>query len=212
MAVDWFRSADWSERAQSDFEASLRRSRGWNHARYLRSKGQALHEAGHVEAARGLWQRVVDQGLGLDVERAATLELLGDSYRRTDPERAEQCYRAVLDLVPSLEGTTATVEVSLAELLVDRGEQPHLDEAFALLESFLERGTAQYPGVLFRWYVARLRIAEANQDRDTVRRAARTALDLADRGPVFPRRKNLRAVDADTTTLRQLRDLAGLTG
>jgi hypothetical protein len=41
-----------------------------------------------------------------------------------------------------------------------------------------------------------------------VQRAAKTALDLASRGPVFPRHKDVGVVDADAKTLRRLRKLA----
>lgn len=205
---DWFRSSDWSPEAQADFETRLKRSRDWNHAQYTRIKGLALREAGLLQAARGLWQRILDQDLGHESEKASTLEHLGDSYRDSDPQRAEQYYRRLLSEHPTLNGTTATVEISLAELEMAKGRRANTDEALRLLNSFLERGTSQFPNVLFRWHLVLIDVAQATKEKSTVQRAARTALDLAGRGPVFPRHKDIGIVHADAKTLRRLRKLA----
>lgn len=208
MTDDWFRSPDWSPTAQADFEARLKRSRDWNHAQYIRIKGLALQEAGLVQPARDLWERILDQDLGHDFEKAGTLEHLGDSYRDTEPERATHYYRRLLSEHPTLNGTTATVEIALAELEMAKGRRADTDEALKLLNSFLERGTSQFPNVLFRWHLVLIDVAQATDEKETVQRAARTALDLASRGPVFPRHKDVGVVDADAKTLRRLRKLA----
>lgn len=208
MADDWFRSPDWSPTARADFEARLRRSRDWNHAQYIRIKGLALREAGLLQPARELWERILDQDLGHDFEKAGTLEHLGDSYRDTEPERAAQYYRRLLTEHPTLNGTTATVEIALAELEMAKGRRADTEEALALLNSFLERGTSQFPNVLFRWHLALIDIAQATGEKETVQRAARTALGLAARGPVFPRHKGVGVVHADRQTMRRLRKLA----
>ncbi|HMM96420.1 tetratricopeptide repeat protein [Phycicoccus sp.] len=208
MADDWFRSPDWSPTAQADFEARLRRSRDWNHAQYLRIKGLALREAGLLHAARSLWERIIEQDLGYDFEKAGTLEHLGDSYRDTEPERATQYYRRLLAEHPTLSGTTATVEIALAEVEMAKGRRADTDEALALLNSFLERGRSQFPSVLFRWHLVLIDIAQATGEAQTVQRAARVALDLAARGPVFSRHRDVGVVHADRQTMRRLRRLA----
>ena len=208
VADDWFRSPDWSPDARADFEARLRRSRDWNHAQYIRIKGLALRDAGHLQPARDLWERVLDQDLGHDFEKAGTLEHLGDSYRDNDPERATKYYHRLLSEHPTLNGTTATVEIALAEIEMAKGRRANADEALALLNSFLERGTSQFPNVLFRWHLVLIDVAQASGDKETVQRAARTALDLASRGSVFPRHKTVGVVHADARTLRRLRKLA----
>lgn len=208
MADDWFRSPDWSPDAQADFEARLKRSRDWNHAQYTRIKGLALQEAGLLQAARELWERILDQDLGHDFEKASTLENLADSYRDTEPERATQYYRRLLSEHPTLNGTTATVEIALAELEMEKGRRANTDEALTLLNSFLERERAQFPSVLFRWHLVLISIAQATGEKETAQRAARTALDLASRGPVFSRHKDVGVVHADARTLRKLRKLA----
>ena len=208
MTADWFRSPEWSATAQADFEARLKRSRDWNHAQYIRIKGLALEKAGLLQPARNLWQRILDLDLGHDFEKASTLEHLGDSYRDTEPERATHFYRRLLNEHPTLNGTTATVEIALAELEMAKGPRADTKEALALLHSFLERDTSQFPNVLFRWHLVLIDIAEATGDKETVQRAARTALALAARGPVFPRHKDVGVVHADRRTMRWLRKLA----
>lgn len=208
MADDWFRSPDWSPDDQARFEARLKRSRDGNRAQYLRIKGLALREAGLLEPARDLWERILDQDLGHDFENAGTLEHLGDSYRDTEPERAAQYYRRLLNEHPTLSGTTATVEIALAELEMAKGRRANTDEALKLLNSFLERETSQFPDVLFRWHLVLIDVARATGEKETVKRSARTALDLASRGPVFPRHQDVGVVQADARTLERLRKLA----
>jgi hypothetical protein len=55
---DWFRSPAWDQAARAEFELRLARARDHNRPQYLRIKGLALREAGLVDAARVLWQRV----------------------------------------------------------------------------------------------------------------------------------------------------------
>lgn len=208
VADDWFRSPDWSPKAQADFEARLRRAHSGNRTQYTRIKGCALRETGQIDAARSLWLRILEGDGGHAFERAATIEHLADSYVGQDPMTAERYYRRLLTEYPTLNGTTATAEISLAELLIDKGDRDSIDEALALLDSFLERGTPLFPNVLFRWHLALIRIAQATGEKETAQRAARTALDLAGRDPVFPRHKTVGVVDADPHTLKRLRKLA----
>jgi tetratricopeptide (TPR) repeat protein len=208
MADDWFRSPDWSPAAQEDFEARLRRAHEGNRTQYTLIKGIALREAGEVGAARNLWLRILDNDMGHKFEQASTLEHLGDSFAADDPVAAETYYRKLLAEHPTLNGTTATVEIGLAELLIDNGEPGTLEEALTLLNSFLERQKSQFPNVLFRWHLALIRIAEAQGEKETVQRSARTCLDLASRGPVFPRHKDVGLVKADKVTMKRLQKLA----
>ena len=208
MADDWFRSPDWSPEAHAEFEARLRRAHASNRTQYTRIKGIALSESGQVDAARSLWHRILDSDSGHQFEKATTIEHLADSYVGQDPATAEQYYRRLLTEHPTLNGTTATAEISLAELLIDKGNPASMEEALALLNSFLERGTSQFPSVLFRWHLVLIRVAQATGDKETWQRAARTALDLAGRGPVFPRHKTVGVVEADSHTLKRLRRLA----
>jgi len=208
VADDWFRSSDWSPAAQADFEARLKRARGHNKTQYARIKGLALHESGQTKAARLLWERILADDSALDFERATTLEHLGDSYVGDDPSRAEQYFRRLLHEYPTLNGTSHTVEISLAELEMAKGRRADTDEALALLNAFLERGISQFPNVLFRWHLVLIDVAQATKKKATVKQAARTALDLAGRGPVFPRHKDVGVVRAEEKTLRRLRKLA----
>jgi tetratricopeptide (TPR) repeat protein len=104
----------------------------------------------------------------VDVQRPSALEHLGDSYCDEDPDRAEEFYRRLLAEYPTLNATTHTVEIALAELLI---KMRRYDEALELLNSFLERKTAQFPNILFRWHLALIDIASAMREKETVQRA-----------------------------------------
>lgn len=209
MTDEWFRSPDWSTEAQKDFEARLARARPYSRAQYMRIKGLALYKAGEPRGARELWERVLQSTEELaTTQQASALEHLGDSYVGDNAATAEDYYRRLLEEHPTLNGTSHTVEISLAELLIGKRDRASMKEALALMNLFLERGTSQFPSVLFRWHLALISIAQATGEKETVQRAARTALDLASRGPVFPRHKDVGVVDADAKTLRRLRKLA----
>lgn len=64
------------------------------------------------------------------------MEHLGDSYAEEDPAAAEVHFRGLLAEHPSLNGTSHPVEISLAELLIDKGDRPSTEEALALLTRF----------------------------------------------------------------------------
>ena len=156
-----------------------------------------------------MWERVLQSTEELaTTQQASALEHLGDSYVGDNAAAAEDYYRRLLEEHPTLNGTSHTAEISLAELLIGKGNRDSMEEALALLNSFLERGTSQFPSVLFRWHLALISLAQATGEKKPVPRAARTALDLASRGPVFPRHKDVGVVDADAKTLRRLRKLA----
>ena len=61
---------------------------------------------------------------------------------------------------------------------------------------------------LFRWNVALARVAVSLGDVETQQRAARTALDLAGRGPQLPRHPTVGLVSSDKKTLKWLGRLA----
>ncbi len=106
MAEDWFRTPDWADTAQEDFEQRLSRARSHNRSQYLRIKGLALRDAGKREAAKGLWLRILADQEGYPFEQATTKELLGDIARGVDNAEAESYYRRLLAEHPDLNGTT----------------------------------------------------------------------------------------------------------
>jgi hypothetical protein len=126
---------------------------------------------------------------------------------RGDPATAEQIYRRILAL-PNQSGSTGSVEISLANLLLDTSRGPDRDEASALLDAWMNRDQLKFDHVLFRWHLTLIRLAEAIGDEETVRRAANTAITLAERGPQLPRHPGVGLVHADMATLERLRELA----
>ena len=208
MADDWFRSQEWDEAARADFETRLARARRHNRQQYLRMKGISLRAAGHLDGARELLERAADCADGYFAQTVAAWETLADmAVVRGDREGAEQLYRRILAEQPSLSGTTGSVEISLAEILLDTGRPDALDEAFALLRSWMGRSGIKFDSQLFRWHLDVIRAAQAIGDRETVKTAASAALKLADRGPQLPRHPDLGLVHTDSATLQRLRNL-----
>jgi hypothetical protein len=187
VSADWFRSPDWDDDTRADFEMRLGRARGYNRPQYLRIKALALRDAGLIEPARALLMQVAEQPEVHGFEVAFAQELLGDlAVIRNEPVEAERFYRWVLAEHPSANGTSGNVEVSLAELLIDRNREPERSEAQALLTSWMDRPGLKFDHTLFRWHLALIAIAEQLGDQETTQRAARTALTLAGRGDSSP--------------------------
>ena len=209
VSDEWFRSPSWDRAAQDEFERRLTSARPQVRAQHLRLKALGLLDAAELDAARDLLLRSLEEGGLDDVGRASAHEQLGRiAIQQGDPASAQTWYRRVLAGEPSMRGTTGTVEVGLAELLVDSGEDGALDEAAALLASWIERSGLQQPAQLFRWNIALLRIAQADGDRDTAREVARTALTLAAEESLLPRQKGAPRMTADAETFDRLRELA----
>jgi tetratricopeptide (TPR) repeat protein len=208
MTDEWFRTRDWSPESQVDFERRLLRARPYNRPQYLRIKGLALNAAGDVDGARALWQRVVDEGGVSWVEEASATEHLADSYRLDSPELAARLYRRVSELSPTLSGTSGTHHIKLAQLLLDIGAPDALPEVGELLRWWVENARMPFPDAHFSWNIAYVNWALALGDKESAREGARRALDLAQRGPVFPRHPTVGLVRIDNATMKWLRSLA----
>jgi tetratricopeptide (TPR) repeat protein len=207
---EWFRSSAWGEAARDDFEMRLARARPHNRQQYIRIKGLALRSAGHTEAARELLERAADYPPPDSYlhQTVAAWETLADmAVQRGDRSTAEQLYRRILAL-PNQSGSSGTVEIALAELLLDTSRPSDRDEASALLNAWMDRGGMKFDHVLFRWHLVLIRLAQAIDDRETVQRAARTALNLAERGPQLPHHPDVGLVKPEEATLKRLRKLA----
>jgi tetratricopeptide (TPR) repeat protein len=205
LADEWYRTPDWSPAGQAEFERRLARARNYNRSQYLRIKGIHLREAGNVDGARTLWERVLTStDEFVDVQRPSALEHLGDSYCDEDPDRADEFYRRLLAEYPTLNATTHTVEIAPRtphqEAAVRRGARAAQQLPRAEDRSVPEHPVSLAPGP------NRHRVRHAREgDRSA---GARVALELADRGPVFPRHKDVGIVHADKAILRRLKRLA----
>jgi len=204
---EWFRQPGWDGSAREDFEQRLARSRPHNQQQYMRIKALALEEAGETRGSQELLQRIIDFPDGYSHEAAFALERLGDiASRQGDRNRAKDYYHRVLNDHPR-SAATGSVEISLAEVLLDEGSAG-CAEALELLNLWIARPGLKFDSQLFRWHLALIEIAEHSGDRETARRAAGTALELAARGPQLPRHKDVGLVHTDKRTLRRLRNLA----
>ncbi|MGC4111295.1 MAG: hypothetical protein QM747_12895 [Nocardioides sp.] len=203
MADEWFRSPGWGPDDQAEFERRLARARRTSRAQYLRIKGLALIEAGHSEAARELWLRVLGDAPA-SIDRWSTLEHLGDLDFATDPDESERRYRELLMEDPSLNATTQMAEVWLAELLTRRGTPASLAEAWELLEAWRTTRHSPFPANHFQWEVARARWGEAAGRADITRESAQRAIGLADAESPFPRHPGVGVVHTDPALLAWL--------
>lgn len=204
--ADWFRSQDWSDGAQQDFESRLRRARPGSRPQYLRIKALALVEHGESESAATLLRRIIGEYPEVWTEVAFAHELLGDLCRTAgDLAGAESEYRLALAVSPSLSGTSGEVHVKLGEVLLqsDGGAIPEIE---ALLTA--ARAQVTFNTTAFRVNVLTARVANAVGDVDRRRRAAAAALDLVGAGPQFPRHPTVGLVEATPLLLAELRTLA----
>jgi len=186
----------------------LGRARPRSRPQYLRIKGLALNATGEIAAARDLWQRVLDEPTASWVDRATTTEHLADSYRASEPARAADLYRRVIELSPTGSGTSGTQRIKLAELLLTMGALGDLEEAGRHLEWWVENAHSPFPSDHFAWNVACVGWAQALGDKEAAQSAARRALELTSRGPVFSRHPTVGIVHADDATLKWLRSVA----
>jgi tetratricopeptide (TPR) repeat protein len=209
VADEWFRSGAWDEAARADFEVRLARARRNNRQQYLRVKGLALRAAEHTEGARELLERAAAFPDGYRFQTVAAWETLADmAIERGDRGTAEELLRRILTEQGGASGSIGDVEITLAELLLDTGQPEARAESIALLTAWIERDRLKFDNQLFRWHLNLIRVADATGDQATVRRAAKTALELAERGPQLPRHGDVGLVRTDDSTLRRLRRLA----
>lgn len=186
-------------------------ARPYNRAQYLRIKGLSLHEAGEMDGARALWLRAFDEDRNVEAvttQQASVLEHLGDSYAAEDPLAALDFYERSLEGVRLGRGTTCTQHIKMAELLLRLPTPSNVGRASDLLARWPEEARLPFPNAHFRWNLAVLELAQVTGDKDAAQEAARRALDLAGRGPVFPRHKTVGIVETDRRTMKRLARLA----
>lgn len=204
---DWYRTPDWSEEAEADFEARLARARKHNQTQYLRIKGHALLRAGEVEAARELWMRILEYEHAFD--HASALESLGELADGNDLDEAIHWFRRLVRDHPDLQATTGTGHISLAEVLLDRDRAGNADEAADLLATWAELDEPPLPSSVFRWHLAALEVAEERGQPDEVQRCARVCLDMLAAPSVSPAHPELGAVHVTPQLRARLTGLAG---
>jgi tetratricopeptide (TPR) repeat protein len=210
VADEWFRTPDWSTRAQEEFEERLRRARPYNRPQYLRIKALALMEqGGKLEAtgARELLARVIElYPESGDVVLAH--EHLGElDARNGDRRSAVAHFTAALRLAP-VRHTYGDAALRLPELLIEDGSDRAREEATQVLDA-MASGDLVFASQRFRYAVARARIAHAARDDISARRYAVDALREAEGcAPDFPRHPTVGLVNADKKVLKEIRKLA----
>lgn len=207
MADDWFRDPGWGVVDRDEFERRLGRARPSNRQQYLKIKAIALRDAGLIDAARSLLARAVDLPEHTwAADRAHSRELLGNiAAKAGDAQEALHQYRTAIEEHPTLNGTSGSLRISAAEVLLSRRGSGDVEEAIAHLDSWTTEVSSQLSSEVFRWHLARIGAATNQGDSDTVQRSARAALELVDAPPQFRFHRDVGIVRADPKTLRRLR-------
>lgn len=203
---DWFRSGDWDEPARELFEAKLARARTTGRSQYLRIKGLGLLAAGHSDAARGLFLRVLNDYPEDWVQGRPTKEHLADMAR--DAGRTSEAvayYLEVLDADghPPLSCTSGAAHMSLAQIYLDRGEPEAALEAL----NYVPVNQLGMNALVFRWNVLLADISLAMGERDVSQAAARRALALLEAPDQFSRHPGVGRAEAEAALVTRLRQL-----
>lgn len=208
---DWYRTPDWDEPARAAFEERLRRARPDNRSQYLRIKALALIETRDpIRRAAGeelLLRLIGEYPDAFDVPVAH--EILAETYledgRLAD---AEARYRAAIDAQAVRPGVRSYAALSLAELLIAKGDPASLTEARDLLErSADDLAASPLPPVRVRQELALARLAWRRGDLAEARTSATRALQIAAEPP-NPRWGSLGAVSISEKTMAELRRMA----
>jgi predicted negative regulator of RcsB-dependent stress response len=180
----WYRSDEWDEAAQTEFETRLRRSKPLNRVQYRRIKAIGLLDSGDTTkqaAGRDLLEQVIADRDAYSHERVTAYCLLAAHEQETGKlDDAERHLRTVLEMMSdgNRSGSTQLEEVRLAEILLTRGGPGELAEAQDLLD-----GTRQSPPLLmrdrFRMSIAGVKVALALKDKRRAAEWASDALNLA---------------------------------
>lgn len=216
MADDWFRTPEWGASESEEFERRLAQARARNRPQYLRIKAIALGQSDDPTlraVARELLRRVIDGYPDSGYEIPFCHELLGHFYRRDGRrDEAQHHYRACLRLMPDDgSGTSGLCDLSLAELLAERGDPASLDEATSILHRIREDRSHRlmFDSQLFRFHVAWARVADRLGETEAAAEAARRALETAAiTQPQFPRHPTVGLVETDDATIAELKRLA----
>lgn len=200
---DWFRSGNWDAAAQELFESKLARSRG-SRPQYLRIKGLGLRAAGHTEAARRLFLRVLDEYSNDWVQVRQTQEHLGDMARDAKNfDEAITWYRHVLqdyDDHPRMSCTSGATHLSLAQIYLDQGDP---QAALVALE-YLPVAELGMNTHIFRWNVLLADICLALGELDEAKAAARRALVYLQAPDQFSRHPGVGRAVADEVLMQRL--------
>jgi hypothetical protein len=210
---DWFRSSRWDADIAAAFEARLRRARPDSRQQYIRIQG--IHLVGQDEPAlrevgRSLLRRAAyDERTPYDFGQTAAMEQLADSLLREGrDDEAEPILRDVLTRMKTAgrSGTSIAPELTLAELLLARGDEASLVEAAQALseaEEHVQRAAFFRDNVL-RFLVCRARVSSARGD-GMARVYAAEALSISrETSPSIPNHPDLGRPNASPSLLAEL--------
>ena len=204
--TDWFRTPDWDDQAQHDFESRLARARASSRAQYLRIKAVSLEDGCHRDGAIALLRCIVRDHPDELTEVAFAHERIGDLLRADgDLAGATIEYRSALTSSENLSGTTGEVHLKLGEVLLeaDSGAVAEVEE---LLVAAGQHVT--FDSTAFRFNVLAARVATIAGDDARRRRCAAAALALVDAPPQVSEHPSVGRVDASSALLGELEAMA----
>lgn len=201
---DWFRSPSWNEDARADFEARLGRSRAHSRPQYLKIKALALQGARETAAAKGLFQRVLDEHpTSLDAAQCA--EALGGlAMAEGKWTEAEDRFRLALKLRPDMNATSGEVHIRLAESL---SAQSRFDDALKALD-YVPVAKLGLNHSHCRWNAALAEAALGAGEQRVAAAAAERALALLDAPDQFSRHKGVGRAQLSTQQVERLGAIA----
>ena len=207
----------WNADIASAFEARLARARLTNRPQYLRIQATHLLESVNANnriVGRQLLRRVITE-FPENFQVKSAWEQLGRSLAEESrlDDSVEAFRKALLVCSESPtgnSGTSATIELQLAEVLIERAGPGDLEESTLLLDIAAKdrQLLKQFRNVAFRYQLARTRIAKRSAD-PAAPKLARSALQIAaETAPTFSRHPSVGRPDAAQAEIEELRRIA----
>jgi hypothetical protein len=211
----WFRCTRWTPEASREFEVRLARARKSSRAQYVRIQGVTLVEHGAEKDGRVLFHRVLDEWPEDEFQVVGALEHLADSYAKAgELGKSERYYRELLELRPPSSrgsGTSGVASLSLAEVLLRRGGEYRVKEAFLLLADPGLQGALFFDVQRFRHASASARACAMLGLKEDSAQWAKSALDivaLSAGREQLPRHPGIGKANPSRSELKALRKLA----
>jgi len=207
---EWYRSDDWSSKAQQLFETKIKRARtSYNKAQYTYLKALSLlrtKDSLHRDAAIELLKNVTKH-YPEECHAGMAYEELGQIYEEDGQWiQAEKFYH---EAIKTQEGSCikGCPEFRLALLIVNSGRISKYKEAEDLLSAVEKSNVAimVLNSYRFDFYVARAKLAEEQGEHQEAVSYARIALELAEtKEPQLPHKPEIGIVEANPEKLEAM--------
>lgn len=213
MATDeWFRNTTWNTHIEAEFEGRLKRSRGAFHkAQYLRIQASYLLES-MDKSIQSIGLRLMERLINdFPTEEFSTLfghEQLGDYYlKNSDFERAEAHFRVVTNHYKSKQsrsGTSAMVDLKLAETLLAANRSDQFEEAYNLCKDY-PINELRFNSEKFYYAELLAQLCDKMGKKEEAKEYAKVAIEISKiTEPQFNRHKTVGIINATNNQLQTL--------